>query len=124
MKLKFDPVNDAVYDTYVVTIRYEHGDADPTTFKTVLLPSVSQRHVIGYIKHLQSIAASIEDSHQDHSIEEDFEDTAIFEKSDIPLELDCTVTGIFDFDYYASMSIESISYFDSGGKHFNVTYEE
>lgn len=124
MKLTFTPVENLIYDTYVITVEHIHGDSDAKSLVDIKLKSVSQSVVTGYIESFEAAEVLI-DKRRSYGSElpKDFQAVhGSYKGFEIPLERDYLAEGVPN--YFASMQIKSIKYFDSGGKQFNVTFQE
>ena len=106
---------------YVVTIAYEHGDADITTYNTYTLNDVSEDALFDFVKRVNKTAEHIEmNRHYSVKFPDEF------------YSLTKTDNGLHQFDleydkkyssageYYAAMSIDSIVYYNHNGTTFDV----
>lgn len=121
MEFNFTPVQTVSRNCFVLQIAYEHGDADVTTQGTVTLQDATREDLAKCINDFEA-ANEIINYRRSYGVEirDDFEET--HGKSDqfyIPLEYDVMAEGVSN--YYASMTISEMSYYDDVGAEFNVT---
>jgi hypothetical protein len=122
MNFTFTPIQNKLFNCFVLNIALEHGDADVTTYTKVTIDTTATHKLENYIKAFDA-AAEIIDNRRSYGVEipDDFEDT--HSKSEtyyIPLEYDRTSEGVSN--YYAAISIQSITYYDDFGHPSLVTY--
>lgn len=108
------------YNVFLVTFSFEHGDADKTTTDEMLVP-LSKEEFVHYLDKVKDVSKQIDDARSCGAcMPRHFEDSANYNGVFISIELDC-FARVSMSNYYASMRIQNIVYFDEAGDKFNVT---
>lgn len=103
-------------NVYVITVTYEHGDADSKTESRFYVQS--ELELLKFLTEFDSAAEAIRNNrHYGTDLPKGFSD-AVFAQSGIELERDQVYTS--SSNYYAAMSIKSIMFFDDSGAQFRV----
>lgn len=121
MKLILVPVKNVLRNCFVIHTEHEHGDADVSTNGSTVLQDASREDLAKYIKDFEA-AYEIIDNRRSYGVEipDNFEEThGKSGEFHIPLEFDAMAEGVSN--YYASMTITNISYYDDDGAEFDVT---
>ena len=112
MPFKYTPVKETVKDFFEIKIKYEHGDADATTYYEKLL--YTENSLIVFLENFTKFANIIEKSlSSGKKIDMKIKDQA--EKDGVPFEYDICFEGNI-----ARMSIVNIRYVDAHGTEFIV----
>lgn len=108
------------YNVFLVTFSFEHGDADKKTTDEVMVP-LSKEEFVHYLDKVKDVSKQIDDARScGECMPTNFEDSANYNGVFISIELDCFARNSMS-NYYASMRIQNIVYFDEVGDKFNVT---
>lgn len=103
-------------NVYVITVEYEHGDADLSTESTFKVHS--ELELLKFLTEFDSAAEAIRNNrHYGTDLPKGFSD-AVFAQSGMELERDQVYTNANN--YFAAMSIKSIMFFDDSGARFRV----
>ena len=106
-------------NVFVVTFRFDHGDANKRTTDTMDV-HLSKDEMVHYLAKVSDISELITDaSSSGYSLPDDFENTANYNGVPILLERDCFYREC-GLKYYASMDVERIFCFDENGEEFAV----
>ena len=107
-------------NVFVVTFSFEHGDADKTTTDDMNVP-LSKDDFVHYLAKVKEVSTQIDDARSaGQRMPNNFEESANYNGVPILVELDCFARNSMS-NYYASMRVQNIVYFDEVGDKFNVT---
>jgi hypothetical protein len=121
MEFNFTPVQTVLRSCFELQIEHEHGDADVSTNGTITLKDATRADLAKYISDFEA-ANEVIDKRRRYGVEipDDFETThGKSGKFYIPLEHDVMAEGVSN--YYASMTITAMSYYNDFGTKFDVT---
>lgn len=123
MKLVKTPLkSDNPKDTYLVKVGYEHGDGDSNNDITYKFKGKTEEQMIKYLTKFKEVEQDIE-NHRCYGI--DLPDyiidarVKIEDKFYIDLEQD-NYAKMSTSNYYASMILEEVIYYDHNGQAFKV----
>lgn len=107
-------------NVFVVTFSFEHGDADKKTTDDINV-HLSKDDFVHYLAKVKEVSTQINDARSNgQRMPDNFEKSAYYNGVPILVELDCFASN-FMSNFYASMDVENIVYFDAVGDKFNVT---
>lgn len=133
MNFKMTPIIDKTIEScFIVSIDYEHGDADLTTSDNTIIKSTNLSDLEKFIDKFNEVNIHVDNNRsygtkyppQFEELDYCFpvpglygERTCVY----IPLERDQFTN---DSNYFAGMSIGKVIYYDESGQKFNVTWSK
>lgn len=119
MKLKYTPKAPSTPSIFVVKFKYEHGDADTTTYFEKIV-NLKEKEFIEYLEKVNMCAQDIDDARAyGTELPDGFQEGQNCHGVNIPIEYDCHYQ-----DDSANISVSRITYIDVDGVEFDVTQEQ
>lgn len=125
MKLVKRPMQTkAPKNSYHITVRYSHGDADSQSSHTHKLDNKTEEQIIKFISQFNEVAQAIEDNRSYNSKLPDYIVDSRVKIEDMYLNLEYDQHYSHGDEYYAGMSIEKFIYYDEKGNPFKVEVQQ
>ena len=125
MKLVKRPIaNKAPKNSYHITVRYSHGDADSETSYTHKLNDKTEDEIIKFITQFNELSQAIDDHRSYNSKLPTYIVDSRVKIDDMYLHLEYDHHYSHGDEYYAGMSIEKFIYYDDNGNAFKVEVQD